>query len=86
MILTLFSLHTHTHCRWYHGAITRAEAEAVLASKRDFSFLVRNSESCRTDYSLSIRSGHPLLPLLLLHHCHVSVNTRVSFLMWNPSH
>ena len=48
--------HTHTHVRWYHGAITRAEAEAILAHKLDFSFLVRNSESCRTDYSLSIRS------------------------------
>ena len=52
-----------THCvclspsvvRWYHGGISRCEAESVLVDKADFSFLVRNSESCRTDFSLSIR-------------------------------
>lgn len=42
---------------WYHGSITRADAEAILLDQLDFSFLVRNSESCRTDYSLSIRDS-----------------------------
>ena len=41
--------------RWYHGSIKRTEAEAILEKHPDFSFLVRNSESCRTDFSLSIR-------------------------------
>ena len=35
--------------------MTRAEAEDILRDRPDFSFLVRKSESCQTDYSLSIR-------------------------------
>jgi len=41
--------------RWYHGNLKRAEAEDKLKDQGDFSFLVRKSESCHTDYSLSIR-------------------------------
>ena len=41
---------------WYHGKISRDQAEDILRNQPDFSFLVRNSESCRMDYSLSIRS------------------------------
>ena len=40
---------------WYHGSITRAEAEEILREQPDGSFLVRNSESCKTGYSLSIQ-------------------------------
>ncbi|XP_044729903.1 uncharacterized protein LOC123293222 [Chrysoperla carnea] len=42
---------------WYHGAITRVEAECVLKMLREGSFLVRNSESTRLDYSLSLKSA-----------------------------
>ena len=41
--------------RWYHHKMSRSEAEAVLEDKADFSFLVRESESSRDPYSLSIR-------------------------------
>ncbi|XP_066155499.1 serine-rich adhesin for platelets-like [Euwallacea fornicatus] len=42
---------------WFHGAITRVEAENVLRSLREGSFLVRNSESIKNDYSLSLKSA-----------------------------
>eukprot|EP00058_Branchiostoma_floridae_P005327 XP_002590815.1 hypothetical protein BRAFLDRAFT_125730 [Branchiostoma floridae] len=41
--------------RWYHGSISRVDAENVLRSCRECSFLVRNSESSRTNFSLSIK-------------------------------
>lgn len=40
---------------WYHGAMSRANAEALLSTKPIGSFLLRDSESYRTGYSLSIR-------------------------------
>lgn len=45
----------HFVCRWYHGAITRLEAENVLRHTEEGSYLVRNSESSRLDYSLSLK-------------------------------
>ncbi|XP_068081322.1 uncharacterized protein hwt [Anabrus simplex] len=42
---------------WYHGAITRLEAENVLRLHQEGSYLVRNSESTRQDYSLSLKSA-----------------------------
>ena len=42
-------------CRWYHGFITRVEAENRLQSEREGSYLIRSSESNRLDYSLSVR-------------------------------
>ncbi|KAG7198003.1 hypothetical protein KM043_016228 [Ampulex compressa] len=42
---------------WYHGSITRIEAEAVLRLLREGSYLVRNSESTKQDYSLSLKSA-----------------------------
>ena len=44
---------------WFRPKISRAEAEKFLENQPDFSFVVRNSESCRTDYSLSIRDKSP---------------------------
>ena len=41
--------------RWYHGAVTRVEAENVLRLHTEGSYLVRNSESSRQDYSLSLK-------------------------------
>ncbi|XP_011502393.1 PREDICTED: uncharacterized protein LOC105365833, partial [Ceratosolen solmsi marchali] len=42
---------------WYHGSITRIEAEAVLRLLQEGSYLVRNSESTKQDYSLSLKSA-----------------------------
>ncbi|XP_056152050.1 SH2 domain-containing adapter protein F-like [Lampris incognitus] len=41
---------------WYHGALSRSEAESLLTLCKESSYLVRNSQTCRNDYSLSIRS------------------------------
>lgn len=41
--------------RWYHGALTRIEAESTLRPLMEGSFLVRNCESARNDYSLSLK-------------------------------
>ena len=39
----------------YHGNITRIEAEDALTNESPGSFLVRNSESTKSDYALSLR-------------------------------
>jgi len=41
--------------RWYHGALGRLEAEELLALQQEGSFLVRQSESNRLDFSLSLK-------------------------------
>ena len=41
--------------RWYHGNISRLEAEAALRLHPSGSYLVRNCESARKDYSLSLK-------------------------------
>jgi len=41
--------------RWYHGSITRIEAEGLLRIHQEGSYLVRNSESTKQDYSLSLK-------------------------------
>ena len=43
-------------CGWYWGAMSFDEAEAMLASRRDGSFLVRDSSDERYILSLSFRS------------------------------
>ncbi|XP_019881673.2 uncharacterized protein LOC109609452 isoform X2 [Aethina tumida] len=42
---------------WFHGSITRIEAETVLKDLKEGSFLVRNSESSKNDFSLSLKSA-----------------------------
>ncbi|KAM3876465.1 src homology 2 domain containing transforming protein D, b [Diretmus argenteus] len=41
---------------WYHGALSRSEAESLLTLCKECSYLVRNSQTSRSDYSLSLRS------------------------------
>ncbi|XP_056127679.1 src homology 2 domain containing transforming protein D, a [Rhinichthys klamathensis goyatoka] len=43
---------------WYHGALTRSEAESLLTLCKECSYLVRKSQTIRNDYSLSLRSCH----------------------------
>ena len=45
--------------RWYNGKIKRIEAEKklLLAENEHGAFLIRDSESRRNDYSLSVRDG-----------------------------
>ncbi|CAL8079013.1 unnamed protein product [Orchesella dallaii] len=45
-------MRSHT---WYHGGITRADTEKFLSDKPDGSFLIRVSESCPGDFSLSVK-------------------------------
>ncbi|XP_078593694.1 uncharacterized protein LOC144871750 isoform X1 [Branchiostoma floridae x Branchiostoma japonicum] len=53
--------------RWYHGSISRVDAENVLRSCRECSFLVRNSESSRTNFSLSIKSAKGFMHMKIAH-------------------
>ncbi|KAJ4943426.1 hypothetical protein JOQ06_005927 [Pogonophryne albipinna] len=41
---------------WYHGVLSRSEAESLLTLCKECSYLVRNSENNRSEYSLSLRS------------------------------
>ncbi|XP_031641967.1 SH2 domain-containing adapter protein F isoform X2 [Oncorhynchus kisutch] len=41
---------------WYHGALSRSEAESLLTLCKECSYLVRNSQTSLSDYSLSLRS------------------------------
>ncbi|CAG10322.1 unnamed protein product, partial [Tetraodon nigroviridis] len=41
---------------WYHGTLSRSEAEGLLTLCKESSYLVRNSQTGRNDYSLSLRS------------------------------
>lgn len=65
-ILTLFfilflcsssfsSLFPGVRCSWYHGAISRTDAESLLRLCKEASYLVRNSETSKNDYSLSLK-------------------------------
>uniref|UniRef100_A0A3B5LRL1 Src homology 2 domain containing transforming protein D, b n=1 Tax=Xiphophorus couchianus TaxID=32473 RepID=A0A3B5LRL1_9TELE len=41
---------------WYHGTLSRSEAESLLTLCKECSYLVRNSQNNRSDFSLSLRS------------------------------
>lgn len=53
---------------WYHGAITRVEAENVLRLHKEGSFLVRNSESSSKDFSLSVKSARGFMHMKIQGH------------------
>jgi len=40
---------------WYHGSVGRTVAEDLLRAHKEGSFLVRQSESNKQDYSLSLK-------------------------------
>ncbi|XP_072029354.1 growth factor receptor-bound protein 2-B-like [Amphiura filiformis] len=42
---------------WFHGKITRANAEGLLKKQQDGSYLIRESESTPGDFSLSVKYG-----------------------------
>lgn len=42
-------------CSWYHGAITRAEAESRLQACREAGYLVRTSETGSGKYSIVLK-------------------------------
>lgn len=51
--------------RWYHGSITRFDAENLLRSTKEGSYLIRNCESTKQDFSLSLKYvGHQNIKIL----------------------
>ncbi|CAG10838.1 unnamed protein product, partial [Tetraodon nigroviridis] len=50
---------------WYHGCVTRQEAELQLQSCREASFLVRNSESDSSKYSIALKTSHGCVHIIV---------------------
>ncbi|XP_030050302.1 SH2 domain-containing adapter protein B [Microcaecilia unicolor] len=50
---------------WYHGAISRTDAENLLRLCKECSYLVRNSQTCKHDYSLSLKSSQGFMHMKL---------------------
>ncbi|XP_036951649.1 SH2 domain-containing adapter protein F isoform X4 [Acanthopagrus latus] len=50
---------------WYHGAISRTDAESLLRLCKEASYLVRNSETSKNDYSLSLKSSQGFMHMKL---------------------
>ncbi|XP_007569030.1 SH2 domain-containing adapter protein F isoform X4 [Poecilia formosa] len=50
---------------WYHGAISRTDAESLLRMCKEASYLVRNSETSKNDYSLSLKSSQGFMHMKL---------------------
>ncbi|XP_068457683.1 SH2 domain-containing adapter protein F-like isoform X4 [Clinocottus analis] len=50
---------------WYHGAISRTDAESLLRLCKEASYLVRNSETAKNDYSLSLKSSQGFMHMKL---------------------
>ncbi|XP_075581781.1 SH2 domain-containing adapter protein B-like [Pelecanus crispus] len=51
---------------WYHGAISRTEAENLLRLCKECSYLVRNSQTNTHDYSLSLKSSQGFMHMKLV--------------------
>ncbi|XP_042898567.1 SH2 domain-containing adapter protein B [Parasteatoda tepidariorum] len=52
---------------WYHGSISRQDAENLLRVLKEGSYLVRNSESSKQDYSLSLKSARGFMHMKIVH-------------------
>ncbi|XP_018111010.1 SH2 domain-containing adapter protein B isoform X9 [Xenopus laevis] len=50
---------------WYHGAISRSDAESLLRLCKEASYLVRNSETNKIDFSLSLKSSQGFMHMKL---------------------
>ncbi|XP_027055257.1 SH2 domain-containing adapter protein F-like isoform X2 [Pocillopora damicornis] len=51
---------------WYHGPLKRLEAERLLQSAEDCSFLLRQSESSKNDFSLSVKNNNSFMHLKIV--------------------
>lgn len=52
---------------WYHGCISRLEAEKVLKVLKEGSYLVRKSESSKQGFSLSLRSARGFMHMKIVY-------------------
>ncbi|KAM9312786.1 SH2 domain-containing adapter protein F [Gastrophryne carolinensis] len=50
---------------WYHGSISRTDAESLLRLCKESSYLVRNSETNKIDFSLSLKSSQGFMHMKL---------------------
>uniref|UniRef100_A0A8C5AMB6 SH2 domain-containing protein n=1 Tax=Gadus morhua TaxID=8049 RepID=A0A8C5AMB6_GADMO len=50
---------------WYHGAVSRTDAESLLRLCKEASYLVRNSETSKNDFSLSLKSSQGFMHMKL---------------------
>lgn len=51
---------------WYHGPLKRLEAETLLKESEDCSFLLRNSESSKNGFSLSVKNNNSFMHLKIV--------------------
>ncbi|XP_061676871.1 SH2 domain-containing adapter protein E [Syngnathoides biaculeatus] len=50
---------------WYHGSVSRQQAEAQLQRCRDASFLVRDSESGTSKYSIALKTSQSCVHIIV---------------------
>ncbi|XP_070777354.1 SH2 domain-containing adapter protein E-like [Enoplosus armatus] len=50
---------------WYHGCVTRQEAEFQLQSCKEASFLLRNSESDNSKYSIALKTSQGCVHIIV---------------------
>lgn len=50
---------------WYHGAISRAEAESRLQACGEAGYLVRNSESGNSRYSIALKTSQGCVHIIV---------------------
>uniref|UniRef100_A0A671NVI6 SH2 domain-containing protein n=1 Tax=Sinocyclocheilus anshuiensis TaxID=1608454 RepID=A0A671NVI6_9TELE len=54
-----------TKCDCFKGAISRTDAESLLRLCKEASYLVRNSETSKNDFSLSLKSSQGFMHMKL---------------------